>query len=279
MEPAWLRPAGAEPAQARTEKFTAEVPQGDSPPRSAPAPLYERIQLPETDSEPGPVWLRHAGPQATAVGSVSGATAGGLPAHSPVGSGPTDALDLSGLALLLARLDEFQGPDGVPGTSRRGLAPSAAEGWGDPAPGPAPEHSAAPAGAFTSPEGASVSSSKLTAEASAGARAAPSAHGMAAPRGGSSGSAAAKAPAPRPASGAADLRERLELETLAHGQCAHLTPIMHASGKPSCFPNHRCYSLLCSHALQLCSQQCYIKGHRMSPWLCTACQELQEHLL
>ena len=234
LEPAWLRPAGAVPAQPNTVVHVVQA--ADSPLHGAPAPRYE--QLPEPEPEPGPAWLRHADTQALAVGA-SGATAGGRPADSPGGTGPTDALDPSGLASLLARLGRFQGPPGAPGTPLRGPAPGAAEGWGDPSPGPAPEHPAAPDGAAAGPEHASVSSNRHTAEATAAARTAPDAHGMAATWGGRSGSAAPKPPAPRPASGAADLRERLELETLAHGQCARLTPhVVQALGVPSClFPD------------------------------------------
>ena len=243
------------------------MPPGDSPMHSAFAPRYEQLQLPRLEPEIGPAWLRHAGTQAM---GARGGTAEALPADSPVGTGPADALDPSGFASLLARLGEFQGPAGAPGTPPLGPAPGAAEGWGDPAPGPAPEHPAAPDSAATGPGGASMASGKHIAEASAAARTGPLAHGMAATWGGSSGPAAAKPHAPRFASGAADLRERLELETLAHGQCAHLAPrvvSMHALGVPSCL------LLTNSDGSLLSSQQYCVIGRRASPLACKACQE------
>lgn len=71
-----------------------------------------------------------------------------------------------------------------------------------------------------------MSSSQQSADASAVARTGPLAHGMAATPGGGSRAAASKLPAPRLASGAGDLRERLELETLAHDQCASLLSLL-----------------------------------------------------
>ena len=269
-EPAWLHPAGAEPAQPHTEVHIAKGPPGNSPAHAKPEPHHQQAGTSDTEPETGPAWLRHASTQAM---GARGGTAEALPADTPGGTGPADALDPSGLTSLLARLDEFQGPEGAPGTPRRGPAPGAAEDWGDTAPGPAPEHSAAPDGAATGPGGACVSSCKHIAGASAASRTGPLAHGMAVTRGGSSGPAAAKPPAPRLASGAADLRERLELETLAHGQCAHLRPpTVLLVCLPACFQTTNL--ALCSAA-----SKCSVTGHRVSPLACKACQELQEHLL
>ena len=216
-EPAWLRPAGAEPAQPYTVLHIAKGSPDDSTAHSSvPKLLRQQVQLPEQDSEPGPAWLRHADTQAMAVGA-GGSTAAGLPADSPEGSGPADAMDPSGLASLLARLGEFQGPDGAPGTPQRGPAPGAAEARRGPAPEPGPEHPAAPAGTASGHKNASMHPSRIIAGGIAAARTEP--HGMAATQGGISSSAAPKPHARRLASGAADLRERLELETLAHEQC------------------------------------------------------------